>query len=140
MAPMADELLGALRRAGELNDVDWHLAQWLLRAGAGEVTALAGAVASRAARHGQLFVDLTRLRGPVQAPTGSALDGRSWPDWGGLSDDALVAIDPSERPVQVPLVLRGQRLYLARWDAHEQHVGERMRDLAQSAGVERVDD
>ncbi len=128
--------LDALRSAGLLSSIDVHLAGWLLRSGAAEATALAGALASRSVREGHVCVDLAALRGPVLDPDGQPVPGCSWPDWSVVDGDPLIAADGPEAPGGRPLVARGSRLYLARYLDHERALAEALSALAGPVAVD----
>jgi exodeoxyribonuclease V alpha subunit len=130
--------LKRLEEAGALSALDLELAALVQRL-CPEVDAsvpLAAALASAAVREGDVCVDLAALAAPV-GEDGEPLADWVWPELGGwlaaLRGCALVG--GSGRA----LVLRGSRLFLARYDSYEAEVAERLRALA-SGAVAPVDE
>ncbi|MET0344502.1 MAG: exodeoxyribonuclease V subunit alpha [Polyangiales bacterium] len=125
-----------LERLGALSVLDVELARALTRLapGTSDDVALAVALASRELSAGHVCADLARSAGTCIVDDGDA-DGLRFPmleAWREtLHASALVSTHGLDAPAR-PLVLDGDRLYLARYYEHERAIAARLRALATS--------
>jgi exodeoxyribonuclease V alpha subunit len=140
-ADIVMDATGALRdfnQAGVLLPADIHVATRLARMGPekDERVALAVALAVRAPRFGNVYVDLATVRATVgDVDEGVDLDALPWPDpdeWAALlAVSPLVAVG-EDGPRDRPLRLIGAALYLDRYWRDEQSVAEDLAGRARS--------
>lgn len=136
--------LPALHQLGVLSELDVTLAQRLGRMAQearGDVL-LATAMASRQVQLGHICLELDRW---LQTPPSQLAEqdvSWSWPDASGLR--AALANSPLVRDEHTqstaPLVLEGDRLYLARYHDHQQQLARTLIALAQRPASEREAD
>ncbi len=132
-----DDRLERMLRVGDLDAIDVELAYALTSLVASPTESevrLAIALASRAVRDGHTCLELASITPPTWLSAPSALPELSWPTPSALRDalhsSPLVAT--TERASQddgstLPLVLRGDRLYLQRFDALESRLASAVR-------------
>jgi len=134
LALRADGLLRTFNEAGVLSAADVHVATRLgaLLGESDDAVLLAAALTVRSTRGGSVVVDLSSAADLIapdvdEVDAGASVevgelpwpDPRSWP--------AAIAASPLVSGPSAPLVLRGCRLWLSRYDAQEQQVVDELR-------------
>ncbi len=128
-APPNASLLEALRDCGLLDHIDYHFAKCL---GRRETSATAtvlscAALASRAVQTGHICLDLSRLTTePLHTADGTPVEAPGWPPLRQLLDELYASALVGRPGHPAPLVLRGHRLYLQRYDEYESHLASEL--------------
>ena len=139
-------MLGKLREANLLSDLDLHFAKTLeeLTPQVDPRALLGAALCCRHTQQGHVCLSVRRFAGkPILSPEGVLVDGLSYPEageWlGVLRDCPFVELDPRDRPGR-PLVLDAQgRLYLSRYYLYQHRLANEIRDRLH-APAPRIDE
>ncbi len=126
----------ALQALGYLSPLDRHFAESMARLAHSDDprVALGAAVASRFVAHGHVCADLASLAGaPVELPeTGAAGGDLRWPDLDPWTRALTASRLVGDGSGPEPLVLRGRRLYLARYHDLERRLVRQLLERAEA--------
>lgn len=134
LALRATGLLAAFNAAGVLSAADVHVASRLgaLVVETDETALLAAALTVRSTRGGSVVLDLATAADTVVPAVEEVVDPAAvvaaelpWPDVAGWVQ--ACAASPLTRGPHAPLVLRGSKLWLSRYDGQEQQVVDELR-------------